>query len=147
MRFATCVKFVVALTLAAMPSVTETVLAERAAQAAPKLSNEAKAYMDYRKEVPKAKRLEDLYYYFDAKSVEYYKQLPPPERTKIFQQLKTQVEMFPTFAVTNEERSPGATIVTFSAKSADDKEAIVAVEIIREGASLKVGQASWKAPQ
>jgi hypothetical protein len=147
MRLATCVQFVAALTLAAMPSVTETVVAARAEQAAPKLSNEAKAYMDYRKEVPKAKRLEDLYFYFDAKSIEYYKQLPAPERMKIYQQLKTQVELFPTFTVVTEERGPAATIVMFNAKSADNKEAVVAVEIIREGAALKVGQATWKIPQ
>ena len=143
MRFAKCVQFVAVLAVLAVPSFTGYVEARQQ----PKLSSEAKAYMDYRKEVPKAKRLEDLYFYFDAKSVEYYKQLNAAERAKIYMQLKSQVEMFPTFTVTNEERGLGPTIVTFSAKSTDNKEAIVAVEVIREGAALRIGQASWKAPQ
>jgi len=112
-----------------------------------KLSPEANAYMQYRKEVPKAKRLEDLYFHFDAKSIEYYRALSAAERTKIFQQLKAQVELFPTLTVTKEDRGIGPVTVVFSAKSADNKEAVLSVEIVREGAALKVGQADWKMPQ
>ena len=111
-----------------------------------KLSAEANAYMQYRKEVPKAKRLEDLYFHFDAKSIEYYRAMSAAERTKILEQLKAQVELFPQFTVLKEERGLGTVTVLFSAKSADNKEAVVAVEVIREGAALKIGQATWKAP-
>jgi hypothetical protein len=112
-----------------------------------KLSAEATAYMQYRKEVPKAKRLEDLYFHFDQKSVEYYRSLNAAERTKIFQQLKAQVDLFPELTVTKEDRGLGVATVVFNAKSADNKEAVLTVEIIREGAALKVGQANWKIPE
>jgi type II secretory pathway component PulL len=125
-----------------MPSVAG---AETLLQA--KLSPEANAYMQYRKEVPKAKRLEDLYFHFDQKSVEYYRSLNAAERTKIFQQLKAQVDLFPQLTVTKEDRGLGVATVVFNAKSADNKEAVLTVEIVREGAALKVGQANWKIPE
>jgi hypothetical protein len=118
--------------------------AREAMVVAQKQSASVAAYMRYRKDVPKAKKLEDLYLDFDSKSVEFYKAMSAAERAKVLQQLKTQVEMFPNLTVVKEEPSVDTTNVTFTAKSADNKEATVIVEIIRQGAELRVGQATWK---
>jgi len=142
MKFVKSVQLAAAIAMFAMPSLIE---AGALPQAKP--SAEVNAYMAYRKEVPKAKRLEDLYFHFDQKTVDFYRSLNAADRGTIFQQLKSQVDLFPQLTVVKEERALGVATVLFSAKSADNKEAIVAVEIIREGAALKVGQATWKVPQ
>lgn len=140
MRFVKSICALVVVSLCVVPA-----LVMAGEQQKPKQSAEVKAYMDYRKEVPKAKRLEDLYFHFDAKSIEYYRSMNTAERATILQQLKAQVTTFPELVLVNEAREIGVAHVTFNAKSTDNKEAQVTVEIIREGAALKIGQASWKA--
>jgi hypothetical protein len=129
-------------TVVAMLAVPSLVGAEAPVPGRP--SAEVNAYLEYRKEGPKAKRLEDLYSYFDSKSVEFYRSLGANDRTTIFGQLKAQVELFPELTVVQEERDTSAVRVLFSAKAVDNKEAVVMVEILREGPMLKVGQATWK---
>jgi len=132
-------KLVAVLAIVAVPSIVLVKAQDK------KPSAEVKAYLDYRKEVQKAKRIEDIYFYLDRQTTEYYKALGQAERTKIFQQLKSQVELFPEAQAVKEEHTAAGATVVFEALSGDKtQKATVTVELLREGAALKVGPATWK---
>jgi hypothetical protein len=141
MRIAAYVKLMAVLTLVALASIVH-IEAQQQQQKRP--SAEVQAYLEYRKAVLKAKRLEDIYYNLDRLTVEYYKGLSAPERTKIFQGLKAQVELFPEIQVVKEERTPQGVMLVLDAIGADKTKATVNVEILREGPALKVGPSAWK---
>jgi hypothetical protein len=140
MRIRTYTRLVATLTLVAMPSI----VGVEARQQSKRPSPEAQAYMEYRKEVAKAKRLEDLYYYLDRQTGEFYKSLGTAERTKVFQQLKAQVDLFPDIQILKEDRQAQSVMLTIEALGKDNTKAMVTVEVIREGTALKIGQSTWK---
>jgi len=145
MRISSFVKVVAVLALVAVPSLGAVPsFVVEARQQAKKPSAEFQAYLDFRKEVAKAKRLEDVYFNFDKQTGEYYKSLSPAERAKILEGLKKQVDLFPEINVVKEERHASGATLTLTALSGDKAtKATVLVEMLREGAMLKVGPSQW----
>ena len=139
------VRLVVLVAIVAVPSIVVVPSMVEARQQQKRPSAEVQAYLEYRKEVARAKQLEDLYYYLDRQTGEFYRSLSGPERAKILQQLKAQVDLFPQVQVVKEDRMATSVMLTIEATSADNAtKAAVTVEILREGASLKVGPSTWK---
>jgi hypothetical protein len=126
------------LALVALPSIGVDAQQQR------KASAEEQAFLAYRKEVLRSKRLEDLYFYLDRQTGEFYRSLGTADRAKVYQQLRAQVELFPDVQLIKEDRTATGVTLTFEAMGKDNTKATVMVEILREGSSLKVGPSSWK---